>query len=114
MFVSYLCVLDGRQSVGILTGSRYFTKKRAKAARLQGYRGIEARTGQFFLRRIGKDTFCLTRDVVGALVRQGVVSKSPTAKRDLLLVQDAFNEWQQQSGRPLCAIPRVLSCSIEG
>jgi 3-methyladenine DNA glycosylase Tag len=63
---------------------------------------------------VGKDTFCLTRDVVGALVRQGVVDRNPTAKRDLQQVQDAFNEWQQQSGRPLCEISRILSCSIAG
>jgi len=75
---------------------------------------LGGRTGANFLRRVGKDTFCLTRDVVGALVRQGVVDRNPTAKRDLQQVQDAFNEWQQQSGRPLCEISRILSCSIAG
>ena len=75
---------------------------------------LGGRTGQFFLRRVGKDTFCLTRDVVGALIRQGVVDKNPTAKRDLVQVQSAFNEWRQQSGRPLCEISRILSCSIGG
>jgi 3-methyladenine DNA glycosylase Tag len=75
---------------------------------------LGGRTGQFFLRRVGKDTFCLTRDVVGALVRQGVVDKTPVAKRDLAAVQAAFNDWREQSGRPLCEISRILSCSIEG
>ena len=75
---------------------------------------LGGRTGQFFLRHVGKDTFCLTRDVVGALIRQKVVDKNPTAKRDLAAVQAAFNEWREQSGRPLCEISRVLSCSIEG
>ena len=75
---------------------------------------LGGRTGQFFLRHVGKDTFCLTRDVVGALIRQKVVDKTPTAKRDLAAVQAAFNEWREQSGRPLCEISRVLSCSIEG
>lgn len=75
---------------------------------------LGGRTGQFFLRSVGKDTFCLTRDVVGALIRQQVVDKNPTAKRDLAAVQAAFNEWQAQSGRPLCEISRILSCSIEG
>ncbi len=75
---------------------------------------LGGRTGQFFLRRVGKDTFCLSRDVVGALIRQGVVSKSPTSQRDLSAVQSAFNDWREQSGRPLCEISRILSCSIDG
>ena len=75
---------------------------------------LGGRTGQFFLRAVGKDTYCLTRDVVGALIRQGVVDRNPTSKRDLLAVQKAFNEWREQSGRPLCEISRILSCSIEG
>ncbi|UCG71702.1 MAG: DNA-3-methyladenine glycosylase I [Chromatiales bacterium] len=75
---------------------------------------LGGRTGQFFLRGVGKDTFCLTRDVVGALIRQKVVDRNPTAKRDLAAVQAAFNEWREQSGRPLCEISRILSCSIDG
>lgn len=75
---------------------------------------LGGRTGQFFLRRVGKDTYCLTRDVVGALIRQKVVDRNPTAKRDLAAVQAAFNEWREQSGRPLCEISRILSCSIDG
>jgi len=75
---------------------------------------LGGRTGQFFLRGVGKDTFCLTRDVVGGLIRQQVVDKNPSAKRDLAAVQAAFNEWHEQSGRPLCEISRILSCAIEG
>ncbi|MDJ0926783.1 MAG: DNA-3-methyladenine glycosylase I [Gammaproteobacteria bacterium] len=75
---------------------------------------LGGRTGQFFLRAVGKDTFCLTRDVVGALIRQGVVDKNPTSQRDLRAVQDAFNEWRAQSGKPLCQVSRTLACSIDG
>ncbi len=75
---------------------------------------LGGRSGQFFLRRVGKDTFILARDVVGALIRQGVIDKFPTAKRDLIQVQGAFNDWREESGRPLCEISRTLSCSIEG
>ncbi len=74
---------------------------------------LGGRTGQFFLRRVGKDTFCLTRDVVTVLIRQAVVDRNPTSKRDLAAVQAAFNEWREESGRPLCEISRILSCSIE-
>lgn len=74
---------------------------------------LGGRTGQFFLRVVGKDTFVLARDVVGALISSGVVERNPTAKRDLARVQDAFNQWREESDRPLCQISRILSCSIE-
>ncbi len=64
-----------------------------------------------FLREMGKDTFMLRPDVVGCLVDQGLVAKKPTGKRDRLAVQQAFNAWMEESGRPLCQISRVLSMS---
>lgn len=69
-------------------------------------------SGPYFLRMIGKDTFILTDDVVAALKAQGIVEKKPTAKRDLQKVQDAFNQWQQESGRPLSQISRLLSYTV--
>lgn len=69
-------------------------------------------TGPFFLRFTGKDTFMLSADVVAALVEMGIVDKAPTGKKALAVVQDAFNEWRGQSGRPLCQISRVLACSV--
>ncbi|MDF2182762.1 DNA-3-methyladenine glycosylase I [Neptuniibacter sp. CAU 1671] len=69
-------------------------------------------SGAYFLRMVGKDTFILTDDVVAALKAQGIVEKRPTAKADLQRVQDAFNEWQAQSGRPLCQISRLLACTV--
>jgi len=69
-------------------------------------------TGAFFLRFMGKDTFMLSGDVVKALVRAKVVDKAPSGKKALAAVQAAFNQWREESGRPLCAISRTLSCSI--
>jgi 3-methyladenine DNA glycosylase Tag len=69
-------------------------------------------TGPYFLRFIGKDTFMLSADVVAALVGMGIVDKAPTSKKALAAVQDAFNQWREQSGRPLCQISRVLACSV--
>ncbi len=66
-------------------------------------------SGPAFLRMVGKDTFRLTDDVVSILVNDNIVTKMPTSMRDLKLVQDAFNQWQQQSGRPLCEISRIVS-----
>ena len=62
-----------------------------------------------FLRMAGKDTFLLTDDVVAALVAQGIVDKKPTSQKDLALVQQVFNEWQAQSGRPLCQLSMMLA-----
>lgn len=63
----------------------------------------------YFLRMVGKDTFMLSNDVVAALKAQQIVDKKPTSKADLKAVQTAFNDWQKQSGRPLCQISRLLS-----
>ncbi|MEZ5931699.1 MAG: DNA-3-methyladenine glycosylase I [Alphaproteobacteria bacterium] len=70
-------------------------------------------TGMYFLRGAGVDGFVLSRDVVRALIRDGVIDKEPGSKRDLDLVQAAFNQWSTESGRPLMQISRVLACSIE-
>lgn len=66
----------------------------------------------YFLRMVGKDTFMLTDDVVVALKAQGVIDKKPTAQRDLKQVQVSFNQWREQSGRPLCQVSRLLAHSI--
>lgn len=62
-----------------------------------------------FLRMVGKDTFMFTRDVVAALMAESVIDRDPTAKRDLYAAQTAFLTWQEQSGRPLCEISRIVS-----
>ena len=69
-------------------------------------------SGAYFLRMVGKDTFMLTDDVVTALKAQGVIDKKPTAQRDLKLVQEAFNRWHAESGKPMCQISRLLAHSI--
>lgn len=70
-------------------------------------------SGQYFLRAMGVDGFVLSRDVVAALIREGVVDKAPTSQRDLARVQAAFDTWRAESGRPMGAISRTLACSVE-
>jgi len=65
-----------------------------------------------FLRMVGKDTFILTEDVVTALKAQGIVDRVPTSQKDLNKTQQAFNQWHQQSGRPLCQISRLLAMTV--
>jgi len=65
-----------------------------------------------FLRAIGKPAFIATTDMVAALIREGVIDQKPSGKRDLAVVQAAFNQWSEESGRDLTAISRVLAMSI--
>jgi len=66
-------------------------------------------SGPYFLRMVGKDTFLLTNDVQAVLIAQGIVDRAPSSQKDLRLVEAAFYQWQQESGRSLCEISRVLS-----
>ncbi|GHA88946.1 hypothetical protein GCM10007159_08070 [Modicisalibacter luteus] len=82
--------------------------------RLLAKRGarLGGRSAAAFLRLAGKDTFLLTSDVVARLMAAGIVDQTPTSQRDMRVVQGAFNELQQSSGRPLCQLSAMLSLSI--
>ncbi len=69
-------------------------------------------SAQRFLRMAGKDTFVATDDVVAALKAQNILDKAPTAKRDRQKMQEAFNLWQEQSGRPLCQLSVMLAHTV--
>jgi len=77
-----------------------------RGARLGG------RSATGFLRLAGKDTFLLTSDVVARLKAGGVIDHEPGSRHDLQIVQAAFNELQQRSGRPLCQLSALLALSI--
>ena len=74
---------------------------------------IGGNTGMYALRIMGRDGFVLGGDVVKALVREGVVDKTPTSMKALIAVQDAFNTWAAESGRSLAAISRTLACTVD-
>jgi 3-methyladenine DNA glycosylase Tag len=65
-----------------------------------------------FLRMVGKDTFIPTWDVVAALNAQKIVDKVPSSKRDQALVQEVFNQWHADSGRPLCQLSAMLAYTV--
>lgn len=65
-----------------------------------------------FLRMAGKDTFIPTDDMVAALKAQGIIDKAPTSQKDLAQVQAAFNQWHEQSGRPLCQLSVMLAHTV--
>lgn len=70
--------------------------------------------GAYALRRLGVDSFILSRDVTARLVAEGVVDKAPTSQKAMSQVQAAFNTWTEQSGRSLTEVSRVLAYSIDG
>ena len=62
-----------------------------------------------FLRMAGKDSFVLTPDVVRGLNRAGAWEGKPSGKRARAAVQQAFNQWAEESGRPLSHISVTLA-----
>ena len=82
---------------------------------LMGKRGarLGGRTGQYFLRFIGKDCFVTSPDVVACLRDAGLdIAESPTSKKDLKKIQDQFNAWAKETGLPLTHISRICAMSI--
>ena len=75
---------------------------------------LGAMTGQYFLRFMGVDSYILSRDVTAALVVQGVIDKQPTSKKAMATVQQAFNQWMEETGYGLTQISRVLARSTDG
>ena len=81
---------------------------------VMGKRGgrLGGATSMYALRFMGKPSFILSRDVVAALMRAGVVDKEPKGKGALRKVQDIFNQWAEESGKDLTEISRTLALSI--
>ena len=71
-------------------------------------------TACYALRFSGVPSFILSKDVTAALIHAGVVDKAPTSKKAKKAVQEAFNQWADESGKDLSYISRVLAHSIEG
>jgi 3-methyladenine DNA glycosylase Tag len=72
--------------------------------------GVEA--AMRFLRSIGKPAFIPTRDVVAALLREGVLDRESSGRRDFAVMQEAFNKWSADSGRDLTELSRILAMSV--
>ena len=86
--------------IGLLT---LFEKR---ASRLSGFAAMR------FLRSIGKPAFITTDAVVAALIREGVLTKPPSGKRDMKTIQDTFNVWSAATGRDLTELSRILAMSV--
>jgi 3-methyladenine DNA glycosylase Tag len=78
-------------------------------------RGVRlgGRTGQYFLRFIGKDSFITSTDVVACLRDAGLdISETPTSKKDLAKIQAQFNIWAKETGLALTHLSRICAMSI--
>ncbi len=100
-FAKFFAQWPGDDQVGLM---KYLHKN---GSRLGG------KTAQWFIRFTGKDGFMLTGDVITALIANGVdITDKASSQRDLKRVQEAFNEWQQQTGLPYAHLSKILSYSV--
>lgn len=84
-----------------------FALMRRRGSRLGGM------TGQRVLRNMGKDTYIITTDVVRCLQRSGLaIGNTVNSQRELRLVQQAFDQWHAESGRPYSHLSRICALSV--
>lgn len=80
--------------------------------KLHGSR-LGGQSALWFLRRIGKDCFVLSKDVVVVLNAIGLdIAEQPTSQRDLKKIQSQFNQWHEQTGLPYSHLSRIAACSV--
>jgi 3-methyladenine DNA glycosylase Tag len=74
---------------------------------------LGGRTGQHFLRFIGKDGFVTSRDVVACLRDAGLeIAENPSSRKDLRKVQDQFNAWARETDLPYTHLSRICAMSV--
>lgn len=68
-------------------------------------------TGPYSLRALGKDTFLLSRDVEAYLRTWNIIDGGINTQKSLTGTQEFFNQLQQESGRSLAQLSRLVSLS---
>ncbi|RJG49113.1 DNA-3-methyladenine glycosylase I [Motilimonas pumila] len=66
----------------------------------------------YSLRKLGIDTFILTKDVESYLRHHQWLDAGLTSKKGLKQCQSAFNEFQQQSQLPMTHISQIIAYSV--
>jgi len=100
-FGKFLTSWSSAEQVGLMA----FLKKHG--SRLGG------NSGMYFLRRVGKDCFILSRDVIVTLKSIGLeIAERPTSKRDLNKIQEKFNDWHEETKLPYSHLSRIAACSV--
>lgn len=99
-FAAYLCQWSPAEQVQCLA------ELKKRGSRLGG------RSGEYFLRFMGKDGFILSRDVIRALQHFAVIDNSNvSSQRDLRAIQLFFNELHAESQLPYAHLSRLLALS---
>ncbi len=74
---------------------------------------LGGQTAQWFMRYVGKDCFIITSHVSAAIIDAGYdIKGNPTSKKDLALVQQAFNEWHEETGLPFAHLSKIAAYSV--
>lgn len=70
-------------------------------------------SGPRMLRMMGKDTFILTSDVVMCLQQAGLdIKATPSSQAEMRQIQQAFNQWQWETGLSFNHLSRICACSV--
>lgn len=69
-------------------------------------------TGPYALRALGIDTFLMTNDVTQYFVARGIISGTPTGKRNLKTVQTCINQLAEQGNKTLQEISTLIAMSV--
>ena len=68
-------------------------------------------TGPYALRRLGKDSFLLSRDVESYFRAHKLIEGGISSKRSLQVIQKTFNKWKEVSDLSLQEISQVIAFS---
>ena len=74
---------------------------------------LGANTASYALRFSGVPSIILSKDVTAGLIHAGIIDKPVTSKSAKKVVQEAFNQWVEESGETLSYVSRVLAHSID-
>ena len=77
------------------------------------FKQLGGTSGPYFLRRVDKDTFLLSDEVIRALAHWGVMDSAPKNRKQRQQAQEAMNLWHEQSRRPYCQISMILALSVD-
>jgi len=68
-------------------------------------------TGPYALRKLGKDTFILSRDLEAYFRANKLIDGGLTSKRSLNTIQETFSQWQTESNFSLQELSQIVAYS---
>jgi 3-methyladenine DNA glycosylase Tag len=68
-------------------------------------------TGPYALRKLGKDTFILSKDVEAYFRANKLIEGGLTSKRSLNTIQETFSQWQSESNFSLQELSQIVAYS---